>query len=385
MPLKNQNDVFDTIIIGAGALGLWAARQVISEGHTVCVLEKNQIGGGASGGIMGALMSHIPDGWNIKKEFQFNALDMLEGKLLELTKDSGMETGYRRCGRVMPLVHEGMKDHVDSWLSGAKTNWRGHYDMEYFEAGNSWFSTTSWPDQDQVPFGASHDTFAARCSPRKATAALAVFVKLHGEVREGCAVASIAPGENKVVLGDGTTLRANEIIVANGVDAYRLLHPFMGPANEDKPLGRGVRGQAVMIEFPHDDTLPILYQDGTYIVPHENNLMAIGSTSHNVELCELEDAPAQFDNNDMDFYHRAVKLVPMIKDAPIVERWAGIRPRNTLKGRGADPWFETVPGHDNLIALIGGFKITFGIAHRAMDVARGRIEGPRRERLSWAQ
>ena len=87
----------------------------------------------------------------------------------------------------------------------------------------------------------------------------------------------------------------------------------------------------------------------------------------------------------MGFYERAMVLAPHLRDAPIIERWAGMRPRNTLEGRGSDPWFEKVPGFDNLIALMGGFKITFGIAHRAMDVARGKIEGPRREKLSWVQ
>jgi glycine oxidase len=385
MLVNNQDKEFDAIIVGAGVLGLWAARQIICEGGSVCVLDRQRVGSGASGGILGALMSHIPDGWNIKKEFQFQALDMLEGKLEKLSKDSGLGTGYRRCGRVMPLIHEGMKGHVESWLSGAEINWRGRYNMEYLEFENSWFLDTGWPLSANAPFGASFDTFAARCNPRKVIAALAAFVRLHGEIREGCLVSSILPDQNKVILCDGTEINGREIIVANGVDAYRLLHPFMGPANDDKPLGRGVRGQAVMIEFAHDDTLPILYQDGTYIVPHENNQMAIGSTSHSILLSELEEVHAQFDPADMDFYQRAVKLAPKIKDAPIVEHWAGIRPRNTLKGRGADPWFEKVPGHDNLIALIGGFKITFGIAHRAMDVARGRIEGPRRQKLSWVQ
>ena len=384
--LVNRGDrQFDAVIVGAGILGLWAARQIICEGGSVCVLDTQAVGNGASGGILGALMSHIPDGWNTKKEFQFQALDMLEDRLAELAKDSGVATGYRRCGRIMPLLHEGMKDHVESWLSGAEINWRGRHKMEYLENQNAWFAKTGWPQSANAPFGASLDTFAARCNPRQVIEALAVFVRMHGEIREGCPVSSVSPNDNKVTLADGSAISGREIIVANGVDAYRLLHPFMGPANDDKPLGRGVGGQAVMIEYVHDDTLPILYQDGTYIVPHENNRMAIGSTSHNIALSELGEQGAEFDPLDMDFYHRAMRLAPKLKDAPIVEHWAGIRPRNTLKGRGADPWFEKVPGHDNLIALIGGFKITFGIAHRAMDVARGRVEGPRRQKLSWVQ
>ncbi len=385
MSTANTIGNFDTVIIGAGILGLWAARYAIEEGRSVCVVDKGKVGNGASGGILGALMSHIPDGWNIKKEFQFQALEKLEGELGKLADDTGADTGYRRCGRVMPLAHGGMVRHVESWLCGARTNWRGRYRFEYLEKGHDWFEQSNWPSARNAPYGASRDSFAARVAPRKVVRALGEFAKQKAELLEGCTVANIDAGKNKVVLDDGTHINGGEIITANGVDAYRLMQPYMARANDDKPLGRGVRGQAVMVEYPHDDTLPILYQDGVYIVPHENNLMAIGSTSHNVELNEIGAGGALFDRDDMGFYEKAMALAPMLKDAPIVEKWAGIRPRNTLKGRGADPWFEKVPGHDNLIALMGGFKITFGIAHMAMDVARGKIEGPRRSKLTWAQ
>lgn len=385
MTLSGEKQTFDTVVIGAGVLGLWAAHYVIGEGRSVCVLDRGQAGSGASGGILGALMSHIPDGWNQKKEFQFQALEMLEGALQKLHEDTGIDPEYRRCGRVMPLAHEGMLDHVESWLRGAETNWHGRHSMHYLEPDHAWFKEREWPHKDQAPFGASHDSFAARVSPRAMVRSLAQYVAMHGEVRQGSVVASVNPQGNAVVMADGSKILADEIIVANGIDAYRLLQPFMGSINDEKPIGRGVVGQAVMIEYPHDDTLPILYQDGTYIIPHTNNLMAIGSTSHNVPLADIDDRTGCFDPQNMNFYEKAMVLAPMLKDAPIVERWAGIRPRNTLKGRGADAWFEAVPDHDNLIGLTGGFKITFGIAHRAMEVARGKIEGPRRQKLSWVQ
>ena len=385
MVSKYTIDSFDTLIIGGGVLGLWAARYAIGEGRSVCVLEKGQVGNGASGGILGALMSHIPDGWNIKKEFQFQALDKLTDEVAKLQDDTGIDVGYRRCGRVMPLAHEGMASHVESWLRGAGANWHGRYNMEFLPPGDAWFFDTHWPASQCAPFGAGVDNFAARIAPRKVLQALGKYVRDHGQLRHGVQVSALSAAKSQVHLSDGSHVYGGEIIVASGVDAYRLLQPYMGEMNKGKPLGRGVGGQAVMVEYTHDDTLPILYQEGTYIVPHAGNRFAIGSTSHNIQLDEIPPDGVKFDTDDMNFYQRAMQLAPFLADAPIVERWAGIRPRNTLEGRGADPWFEHVPGHDNLIALMGGFKITFGIAHRAMDVARGKIEGPRREKLSWVQ
>ena len=43
-----------------------------------------------------------------------------------------------------------------------------------------------------------------------------------------------------------------------------------------------------------------------------------------------------------------------LKEAPIIGRWAGVRPRNTIDGRGTAPWFGPVPEYEGLIAMIGG-------------------------------
>jgi len=178
---------------------------------------------------------------------------------------------------------------------------------------------------------------------------------------EACEAVSLhmTAADGSITLANGDVILAAQVIVANGFEAYPLLQPFMGSLNDKKPIGRGVKGQAILLEFDHNDDLPIVYHDGSYIVPHAGNRIAIGSTSLN----RWSGKPNDFDPDDMAFYENALTLVPALAEAPIVDRWAGVRPRNTLKGRGTTPWFGPVPGHDNLIALIGGFKITLGVAH----------------------
>jgi glycine oxidase len=69
---------------------------------------------------------------------------------------------------------------------------------------------------------------------------------------------------------------------------------------------------------------------------------------------------------------KARALVPALAQAPVIERWAGLRP----KAIGRDPLVGPLPDHPNIIALTGGFKISFGMAHRlaasALDYALGR-------------
>lgn len=372
---------FDVAIIGAGILGLWAARHAIKRGERVCVIEKCTIGAGASGGFLGALMPHMPDGWDAKKQFQYEGLSSLPQAIAELEADTGHNCGYRMCGRIMPLPHEKMLQHMPIRTKGSQEFWGDGLEMVLQEDLHKLGTpcpelVEGWVNPEIAKFGIQYDTFSARINPRAYLKALESYVRPRAEVMEGTEVAGLvlrqaqheeqvqheghAQGEGIVELANADKIHAGKIIVANGYEAYPMLQPYMGEMNGDKPIGRGVKGQAVLVEYAHDDSLPIVYHDGTYVVPHAGNRVAIGSTSrkewHGADI---------FDDDDMGFYERAVEYVPALKDAPIIDKWAAVRPRNTLEGKGTDPFFGPVPGCDNLIALIGGFKITLGVAHVA--------------------
>ncbi|PZR70212.1 MAG: D-amino-acid oxidase, partial [Stutzerimonas stutzeri] len=63
----------DLIVVGGGVMGLWTALFAARQGLSVHLAERRTIGAGASGGVLGALMPHLPDRWNAKKAFQFAA------------------------------------------------------------------------------------------------------------------------------------------------------------------------------------------------------------------------------------------------------------------------------------------------------------------------
>ena len=222
---------------------------------------------------------------------------------------------------------------------------------------------SAWVKPQGTFLGVQFDTFSARVNPRAYLKALEKYAKAHCEVCEGVGVASIEFNEGslspRIALESGEYVTATKVAVANGWEAYPLLQAYLGQLNEQKPIGRGVKGQAVLLEHQHDDDLAIVYSDGVYVVPHAGNRVAVGSTSEN----EWSGKPNAFDEDNMEFYERAISLVPDLAQAPIVARWAGVRPRNTIKGRGTTPWLGPVADHEHLHALIGGFKITLGIAH----------------------
>ncbi|MFK7902977.1 MAG: NAD(P)/FAD-dependent oxidoreductase [Nitratireductor sp.] len=361
----------DCLIIGAGVFGLWAARHAIKRGESVLVLDKDKVGSGASGGFLGSLMPHEPVRWNEKKQQQFEALSSLSNCVSNLQEDTGIDCGYRMCGRVIPLRHEKMEYHVAERVEGMKSLWAGKYTLKRIDvpAKNGAYKDTEfsfpqgWVNSDLAKFGATFDNFSARINPRAYLKALAAYVEQDAKIENNCQVVSINAADCSAQTASGESISAGRIIIANGYEAYELLAPIKPQYNGQLIEGRGVKGQAVLVEFEHDDTLPIIYDDGVYIVPHSHNRVAIGSTSVN----KWNNA-SQFDKTDMIFYERAMIAVPALQNAPIVERWAGVRPRNTIPHPETGKVLSAsicgaLDGCDRVQVAIGGFKIGLGLAH----------------------
>ncbi|MFK5978447.1 MAG: FAD-dependent oxidoreductase [Rhizobiaceae bacterium] len=360
---KNGSLSCDVLVVGAGVLGLWVARHAALAGAKVIVCEKREVGAGASGGFLGALMPHMPDGgWQPKKQMQYEALCQLPSVVASLESDTGGDCGFRRCGRLVPMTHHKMPENAERRVSGAEQFWlneAGEQAFIYENISVSDVKDDGWMAPAIASFGATYDNFSARISPRSYLAALKTFAEDHCQLIEGAEVIDLNPGEKTVILANGSKIHADRTVVTSGYEAYPMLQPLMDELNEGKSIGKGVKGQAVLVHHDHDDTMPIVYHDRSYVVPHKGNIVAIGSTSQS----DWSGVAGEFDEGNMSFYKIAMELVPVLGDAPIIGKWAGVRPRNTLKGRGTDPFYEAVPGVDGLYAVIGGFKITLGIGH----------------------
>jgi len=362
------------LIVGGGVFGLWAARHAIKRGERVLLVDKREVGSGASGGFLGALMPHMPDGWDDKKQMQYDALLSLPGAIAELEHDTEIYCGFRRCGRLMPMTHAKMPDNARRRIEGSKKYWGNgqteeHFTMETVELPFVGTIAAGWLSENVSPYGATFDTLSGRINPRAYLSALNAYVSANCEIRPGVEVISLHPEESHVLLADGSRIDCGRMLIAAGFEAYPLLEQFIGPLNGDRSIGRGVKGQAVLLEYDHGDDLPLVYDDGAFAVPHAGNRVAVGSTSEN----EWSGDPSRFDEDNMGFYHRAMQLVPALADAPIIGRWAGVRPRNTLgppwtRTSGTDPFVGPVPGVDGLSVAIGGFKISMGIAHAISDI-----------------
>lgn len=334
----------DILVIGAGAWGLAAAYGALRAGRSVRILEAGQPGIGASGGLVGALSPHVPDQWNPKKQFQFEALDAGQQFWRRIAEISELPTGYGRLGRIVPIKDEASRDLAELRAQNASTLWQGVYQWQVLDQIPSYLSPLA------APFGAVHETLSARLEPRLAIAALSEAVRaLGGDIVENQYVETILEG---AVTTAQNTYLAERIFVASGLNGIDWMSALIG-----KRAGGGVKGQAALLKI-NLGPQPQIFDDGIYIIPHDGGQTAIGSTSENT--WEHGGTDERLD----DLITRAIAICPELSCAQVLERWASLRP----KAKRRDPMLGPVPGFDRVYAVLGGFKIGLGLMPKIADL-----------------
>jgi len=348
----------DLLIVGGGIMGLWAAVHAERLGIQALLVDSGEFGHGASGGLLGALMPHMPDKWSEKKQFQFDALVSLDKEIAALEAATGLSAGYRRAGRLIPLPKPHLRQIALGHERDAATHWHqgGHeFHWRVLDAAPA----SNWIDPAAGESGFVFDTLAARVAPRALLTALRRFLGAARHVRlvEGLTIDRIDPDRGVATASDGD-IRFSRCILAAGYRSFPTLDELT--RDRKSALGQPVKGQAALLKADVDDTLPVIFRDGLYIVPHEGGLVAVGSTSEN----RFED-PLSTDRQLDDLLIAARAMAPVLAEAEVVERWAGLRP----KAVDRDPMVGAHPDHHSLIALTGGFKVSFGLAHRLAEAA----------------
>nr|WP_323782124.1 FAD-dependent oxidoreductase [Amylibacter sp.] len=331
------------IVVGAGIWGLASAYACAARGDSVTVYDAGLVGCGASGGIVGALAPLVPDLWTPKKQFQLDSLDSAAGFWGDVDRLSGQTSGYGRIGRLQPLQTERAVELANARAAESKVLWGGKYH----------WTLQPRPDviaADAAPFGVVHDTLSARIFPAQAAASLAKACSAVGvTICENHPVDAI---QSQQVSGPWGQATADAVILSAGAAGFQLIDPYV-------PLHpvTGVKGQAALLDADLTGQ-PQIYAGGVYVIPHANGTVAVGSTS------ETTWTDLHTDDQLDRLIAQARHLVPALQDAPVLQRWAGLRP----KARRRDPMVGAIPELDGVYAVMGAFKIGFSLAHSLGDV-----------------
>ncbi len=316
--------IADVTIMGAGVFGLSVGYACAVRGAAVQIIDPNGVASGASGGLVGALAPHVPENWNSKKAFQFESLMMADAFWTEVQALTGHDVGYARSGRLQPLADDAAVDLARNRAVTAAELWEGRAIWNVIPAD----TLGAWIPPSPSGF-VVRDTLSGLIHPRRATNALAAaIVKLGGRIETKGKV------EGKVVWATGW----------QGLVDMTNRHT--------RQIGNGVKGQALLLKHAAIGA-PQLFADALHIVPHADGTVAVGSTSER----EFDD-PTAVDAQLDDIHARAIAAFPVLSGAPVIERWAGVRPRS----RSRAPMLGHHPFEDGAFVANGGFKIGFGMA-----------------------
>ena len=338
----------DFTVRGAGIFGLAIGFEAAKRGAKVRVIDTQGIGAGSSGGLVGALTPHVPENWNSKKAFQLDSLLMGQTFWHGVEAASGQCTGYARLGRLQPIADTAGLDLARGRIAGAAHYWSKHAIWEIRPATGAVWEPAS-PSGFLV-----YDSLSARLHPRRAGAALA---------------AAILAQSGEVILGEAEN--QGKVVWATGYSGLLDLN-----RQQARQIGSGVRGQAALLAYDARD-LPQIYAENVHIVPHGDGTLAIGSTSENTW------ADAKSTDSRLDaLITQARTIMPALGAAPVIDRWAGIRPRAQSRAPILGPWPDRA-GH---FVANGGFKIGFGMAPKVAQVMvdlvlEGRDDIPQAFRL----
>ncbi|MEO1293831.1 MAG: FAD-dependent oxidoreductase, partial [Pseudomonadota bacterium] len=150
----------DVAVVGGGIVGLWVAKRAVEAGLSVALIEANRIGAGASATPLGALTAHIPDRWNAKKQYQYDALTALPETVAALEAQTGASVGYCRAGRIMPIRSDAFLTQVHQRREQAARHWAAPAPGFVYEARDS-ASEADWLDGAEAIVW---DSLAARIS-----------------------------------------------------------------------------------------------------------------------------------------------------------------------------------------------------------------------------
>jgi glycine oxidase len=180
-----------------------------------------------------------------------------------------------------------------------------------------------------------YDNLSAHMHPRMACAALVAALQ-----SKGVEVVTDAPDVGKTIWATGAQG------LADLSEEYQ------------HEVGAGEKGQAALLKFDMPNA-PQLYADYLHVIPHENGTVGVGSTSE-----RYFDNPKSTDRQLEDIIDRIRIALPVLADAPVIERWAGLRPRSRTRA----PMLGALPDRPDHFVANGGFKIAFGLAPKIAEV-----------------
>ncbi len=339
------------IIIGAGAIGLMSARLLAMLGHEVDIIERGAPGresSWAGGGIVSPLYPwRYPDAINQLADYSQQRYPGLTAILREST---GIDPELLQSGM---LLLDDPEPEIEAWSK------RWNHPVEYLDSAEAIAQIQPGLNPDHQRAIWLPDLMQVR-NPRLLAALLkAVDTLPQVTLTPHTPVQNIALDNGRAIGVDTERgrIESDAVLICAGAWSSALLPEPRLPARRIEP----VKGQMIQFQTRPGALTRMIMRDSRYLIPRKDGLVLAGSTLEHTGFEKLTDDAALKQLRDF-----AIDVAPALKDAPIVNHWAGLRP-------GTDTGIPLIGPHpeiENLFINAGHFRngIVIGLASAQLGV-----------------
>jgi glycine oxidase len=309
----------DVVVIGGGVIGLSIARALKLRGaRDVCVLEQTEIGTiaasvAAAGMLLPQVEADAPDDFF---RLACRSRDLYPSFAAALFEETGIDVELDTTGTLYLAFSDGDLDAIED-----RYDWQTRAGLSVERLGGDEARELE-PCVSGAALGALRFPQDIQVENRRLLSALATSINILG-----VNIATRTTARSLIVEGNRLTgvqtlrgvLNCRAAVVAAGTWSRFIEYPPPCP----NPQIRPIRGQMICFEAKPQLTRHVIYTPRGYLVPRRDGRLLAGSTSEDVGF----DRTVTKSGAGKIFQH-AQEISPKISELPIVDKWAGLRPRS---------------------------------------------------------
>ncbi len=330
--------ISDFAILGGGVIGLTLARQLMKEGHSVTVIERNvQLANEASqagGGIISPLHP-----WRYSEPMLALAQwshDVYPKLAEELSFATGIYVPIINTGMLVPNTEEASQALACNFLKAQRLSADQVFNIE---PGLSSPCESVWvPEVNNIRNPALCRALIADTSANPLFSSV-----LNTQLK------SVNAGEMgvQIKLQSGETLHAAKFVVAAGAWSSDIIKEFMPNQAIEMPPIYPVKGQMIALQTKVGTVRTVVLKDHHYIIPRHDGVVVLGST-------------VEYKDFDRTITHEAFaqlmtfgeELFPALKKCKVLSQWSGFRPGSDRDA----PIISSLNEQNNLYISSGHFR-----------------------------
>lgn len=312
-----MRDLYDVVIVGGGIIGLTIARALVLRGvRDVCLVERGNLGTEASWAAAGML---VPQAEADAPDEFFNlccqSRDLYPAFAAALREETGVDVELDTTGTLYLALTEHDQEEIEK-----RYEWqtRAGLSVERLSGADA---RKLEPCISEATCGALRFPKDIQVENRRLLAALASSVKNLGvTLATQTNVHSLSLDGNRVtgVQTARSAISCSSVVIAAGSwSSFIKTSPHV-----PVPTVEPVRGQMVCLEAKPQLTRHVIYSPRGYIVPRQDGRLLTGSTSEHAGFAKCVTA-----GGIATILRNALEISPAIADRPVVDTWAGLRPR----------------------------------------------------------